>query len=111
MSKAEIIERIGKLESELAALEGEMRKNIQSLQSSKNNRSSGALAALVGIIGFLFFSKVAVLWIFILLIGVLTWITAYQKQHDGEAAVSAIEARNQEVRSELAEMRARLLIH
>jgi hypothetical protein len=105
--KLQIADEIGRLESQLAQAESSLREKERKLQSAKGNRVAGAAALLIGLILMLFFGGIiGILGIFLIVIGVLAWITAIFKQSGAKNELKMEEARIADLRGKLAELRA-----
>jgi hypothetical protein len=110
MDKLQAAQKIGSLETEVAKAEAQLREHERRFSSAKGNRTAGAAALLIGIIGLLFLSSFWWLWAFLGIIGALTLLTAISKQGNAKKDITSTEARVAEMRGELAELRAQLVM-
>lgn len=108
--KLQLVQDIGKLEGDLSRLESELRQAQEKVGSVKGQRTGGSVALLLSILGIFFLTFIWPLWAFLFVIGTLTIITAGIKGSNARDAVSEVEARMAETRSQLATLRAQLVI-
>src|SRR5260370_10865458 len=106
MTKAEMAKEIGRLEGELSASENARRDIESKLSGAKRTRTAGAAAVLIGILGVLFLNGLWVLWIFLIIIGALTLVTAIVKQSGTSQDVATLDQQITSARAKLAELRA-----
>lgn len=110
-SKLELAGEIGRLETELAQAEAELRKKEDRLKSARGNRVAGTIAILIGLVC-AFFLGGLISWLGLLLVaaGLLAWVTAIFQQGNAKRAIQQQEQVIAAQRGQLAEKRAQLAI-
>jgi hypothetical protein len=105
--KLQMADEISGLESQLVQAENSLRDKDLKLQSAKTSRISGAAAILIGLIlMFIFEGFLGYLGIFLILIGVLAWVTALFQESSAKKELTVAVTRNAQLRGKLAELRA-----
>jgi hypothetical protein len=109
--KLQIAGDIGRMETDVAKAESTQREMERKLQSAKGNRTAGAAALLIGLVMLLFLGGIlAVIGVFLAIIGGLTLLTSIAKQSNAQSQLKAQETQIADMRGKLAELRAQLAI-
>jgi len=95
-------EEIGQLEMDLAIAETKLKEFEEKSGGNKSNRNVGAFAFLIGLLGILFLSVLWPMWLFIILIGALTWFTALAKGGSAQEEREKLQTNIAELRQQLA---------
>lgn len=106
----DLIAEIAAREMLLYKRENEIKDLEQKIQSTRGNRTAGGLALLIGLLGFLVFDGAWFLWIFLLLIGGATYLTAWVKQHESKNSIREHQQEMESIRLELTQKKM-LLMH
>ena len=107
MDKAELIEQLGALESQIAQDEAAIRELEQEAEKARRGYMSGLVGVLLGLI------LLAVVWplgLLLLLAGILATVTGMIKQSGAKAKLTVTQARLAENRGKIAQLRAQLLV-
>jgi len=108
--KIQLVTEIGQLETAITQAESNLREKQAALQSAKGNRTAGAVALLIGLLLFLFLSSAWFLGAFLSLIGLLTMLTAINKQNNLQTQIQTFDHGLASLRGELATKHAQLSI-
>lgn len=109
MDKESIIRELSNLEEELFKSERELKSYEDKVNSTKNNRTAGSVVLLIGILGILFFFNLWYLWLFLITIGGLTYVTAIIKQKTLRTSISIVEENLAGIKSDISENRSKLI--
>ena len=109
MDKESIIIELSNLEEELFKSERELKSYEDKFNSAKSNRTAGSVVLLVGILGIFFFYNLWYLWLFLIIIGGLTYLTAITKQKTIRSSIAIVEENLAGIKKDIAENRAILI--
>jgi len=102
---------ISRLENQALALEQSITKNQAIVQATNFNYYSGQIAVLVGVLGLILLTNLWWIWLFLLVIGALTYFSAKSKRAGAAKQIEDAQANILKLKTEANELRAQLLAH
>lgn len=107
----ERIAEIAVLDMELQKHEDAVKDLERQMQSTRGNRTAGGVALLIGLLGIIALSGAWYVWLFLLLIGFATYVTAWLKQRESENGIREHRKEIEELRLILSQKKMLLTMH